>query len=793
MNKFLSLLKKLTPLLILIIGLNQIIVAQDCSCYDYLYMNDVESNAVHKFQIQADGSLVEILDPSTNDPWLTGINSPHGGGIDENGFFYVGDRTGNFSDWRLFKVNCDGEIIDTDVTGPTTFAATNIIVLDPHIYAIEGNFLTVTEICTGARIATYPFCVTGSGLNEFGGGTQNWGLELGSDGNIYITSPWNILEGPSFYTLEVYQFSTDYTTWPADCSQPPLFTYNSVNQVWGITMDDLGNYYVIERNTTDNNSSTILKFDSSGNLLGSLYDSNTDGTGFGNSAGIDYSPESGYLYVTSFEESCLTIVDPVTMQIVAEGIPPTPGSSAKGLQIINQCCLETTTASTYSVSLCPSDELELPIRDLLPCPSACTDPSLWTVPGDVGFDNCALTVDFSTTTTLPSCLTYNSTTESCNIVSLEICISLENPSTPLLEVVDNDCALATNGSINVITDCGTGSTLEYSVNAGNTWSTTLPTYDPINPMTVIARCVSNSNSACISPESAPVTTNPEDCCAEVPTTPLLEIVDNDCVLANNGSINILTDCGVGSTLEYSINAENTWSTTPPTYNSVPMTVIARCVSNDDPTCISPESAPVSTNPEDCCAANPTTPVLEVVDNDCALNTNGSINIITDCGAGSTMEYSTNAGNTWSTTLPTYDPVNTMAVIARCVSNDDSNCISPESTPVKTNPTNCCCDPQCPTTPVLEVVDNDCALNTNGSINVITDCGAGSTLEYSVNAGYTWSTTIPTYIPAPMTVIARCVSNDDSTCVGPESTQVITSPTNCCCATQCSIISVTVKD
>jgi|GEM_PF-1647873 len=48
------------------------------------------------------------------------------------------------------------------------------------------------------------------------------------------------------------------------------------------------------------------------------------------------------------------------------------------------------------------------------------------------------------------------------------------------------------------TDCPTGSTLEYSIDAGATWSTTLPTYDQMNAVTVDTRCVCDVDPSIVS-------------------------------------------------------------------------------------------------------------------------------------------------------------------------------------------------------------------------------------------------------------------------------------------------------
>lgn len=83
----------------------------------------------------------------------------------------------------------------------------------------------------------------------------------------------------------------------------------------------------------------------------------------------------------------------------------------------------------------------------------------------------------------------------------------------------------------------------------------------------------------------------------------------------------------------------------------------------------------------------------------------------------------------------------------------------------------------PPTPEISVTDNVCDPASNGSFNIVTDCGTGFTLEWSTDSGTTWSTTAPTYGTAPMTVMTRCVDDADPTCLA-ESTAVTSAPVDC---------------
>ncbi len=84
----------------------------------------------------------------------------------------------------------------------------------------------------------------------------------------------------------------------------------------------------------------------------------------------------------------------------------------------------------------------------------------------------------------------------------------------------------------------------------------------------------------------------------------------------------------------------------------------------------------------------------------------------------------------------------------------------------------------PSAPALSVTNNTCSPVVNGSINVITSCGAGTHIEFSANGGISWSPVAPTYGTSAITVIARCVNDSDANCVSADSPSVTTAPVAC---------------
>ncbi len=96
---------------------------------------------------------------------------------------------------------------------------------------------------------------------------------------------------------------------------------------------------------------------------------------------------------------------------------------------------------------------------------------------------------------------------------------------------------------------------------------------------------------------------------------------------------------------------------------------------------------------ECACLVPASPEIAVTNNVCAPETPGIFSVTTACDTGSTLEWSTDNGTTWSTTAPVYD-ANVITAIARCVNDIDDTCISIESMPVTSAPNNCCPDPNC---------------------------------------------------------------------------------------------------
>jgi hypothetical protein len=340
-----------------------------------------------------------------------------------------------------------------------------------------------------------------------------------------------------------------------------------------------------------------------------------------------------------------------------------------------------------------------------------------------------------------------------------------------LSIVNNTCSPLVSGSVSA-TGCGAGTVLEYSINAGGSWSTTAPTYTT-SVINVLARC-RNTTTNCVS-ANASGATNPVVCptCPTLTATTAAAVVVNStcnasCTVAGGSISAPTTACPTGSTLQYSVNgAAGPWTTTLPTYNqTTAVTVSTRCNCDIDNAISSPIGS-VTTVPGTC--TTPGTPTLSIVNNTCSPLVSGSVSA-TGCGAGTVLEYSINAGGSWSTTAPTYT-TSVINVLARC-RNTTTNCVSANASGA-TNPVVC---PTCPTltatTAAAVVVNSTCNASctvAGGSISApTTACPTGSTLQYSVNgAAGPWTTTLPTYNQTTaVTVSTRCNCDIDNAISSP---------------------------
>ena len=122
---------------------------------------------------------------------------------------------------------------------------------------------------------------------------------------------------------------------------------------------------------------------------------------------------------------------------------------------------------------------------------------------------------------------------------------------------------------------------------------------------------------------------------------------------------------------------------------------------------------------------------------------GTIALGTVSGTGGTLQYSTDNGSTWSTTLPVYDQDGPAQTIYASVLS--TNGCRSGNTLVGTTVPGVCTTPAAPagTLAITNSTCTNCTLS-GGSIALGTVSGSGGTLQFSTNNGTTWSTTLPVY-------------------------------------------------
>lgn len=518
--------------------------AQDCTCVEYLYLNEpTGGGAIHKFTVNLDGSLTEVAG-ANGIPWFDNnaqgeqMTEPHGLAMDVNGNLYIGERSSG--DVRRF--DCEGNI------DPETGADGFVINTGGNSYATDGIYVYfhAQSPAFPKRIRRYSLCDgTEQGevcLNQEDASKRAWGIKRYDDGTFIMTTDF-LSEGTENM---IFVFNPQESDWDGNtCFDPVLTEADGILgnasgdrwEPWGTTFDADGNLYIGYAQYVQGGSSVfpnagaIQKWspDGSGgyNLESTLTDFDADGSGFTRASELAYSETNGYLYVstTSPVDDCVArfTTDPFAYDGVAVPSPGT-GTNAKGMSLNTECCPPSGN-NTFSAPLC-QDEFELgmsiPLGDLTGCGGKICDGD-WTLvdtPIDMSFDECinALTITGSQpcgTFSLSgggagsSCAAYTITYNICySDCSIPTC---EAPASPVLAVTNNICP-SIEGSFSIVTPCNDTSTIEYSIDGGNNWSSTLPTW--MDGRSVIARCVDNIDDTCVSSNSVAVVAVLDDCCPQ---------------------------------------------------------------------------------------------------------------------------------------------------------------------------------------------------------------------------------------------------------------------------------------
>ena len=364
---------------------------------------------------------------------------------------------------------------------------------------------------------------------------------------------------------------------------------------------------------------------------------------------------------------------------------------------------------------------------------------------------------------------------------------------PTVTVTDNVCDPIQAGNIVLTTDCVDGTTAEFSTDDGVTWSTTLPVYDPNNNVTILSRCVEDEAQCVIeffdfeslAPSTDPVTDiNNAGLNANGITLQSLTVVNNGTATQDDFEISDDHLAGAFGPKLGVENANGLANNQTATFTfSGPMEdfcIILNDLDQNDAAVINGSlagGAPIALTAADYSfpfgmGACPAFTNNNTFQSQCF----GNVGNVSNSLQGAVqvcfpspidqleiLFYDWNGTGGGSYTITTFEI---------CVPQEI--CISDTLTTM-TSPVACCVQPAAP---VLAVTDNVCNPLTDGMFTVVTDCPAGTTLEYSIDNGLNWTLTRPTYPNTGNAIIARCVDSSLNGCISENSAPVTSNAMAC---------------
>lgn len=507
-------------------------MAQVCECTEMLYLNErTNGGAVHKYSIDpANGDLTEI-----GSPWFDNaaagedLIDPHGNTTDLNGNVYVGERL----DLDIRKFNCDGTLSPKSEFVIPNQAGFNFASVGNTLYTNGGGKIIIAfDLCTGDSINSV--CLDQARNNE------DWGFYYDErTATFYSTGIAFGSNNDGAFNGDIWAYTaSDFET--GTCVSPFISTDDGVvnpgdvelpyGNLRGITTDLMGNIYVVFSDryallSPTPRSAKLVKFSPTGQFISEIPWDSVDGDGgyfFGQA--IVYSETSNSLYVAtgSTIEDCVAHFD-LDLNYLGVAVPPvaTGDAEAKGMSIVVECC-PTEPVQVITDAICNAT---LPynafVNEVYPCTAGVSCEAPWEFDAAnsdavANFNDCSQSIELTSF----GCATFTQASDGAGLkqcgafnITFEICVYEGDLAPPVISFLDNTCNPDVAGSVSINTPCEDGSVIEFSVDGGASWSTTVPTYDFVLPVTMRARCVSETCGA--SPESADVTSAPQECCPPV--------------------------------------------------------------------------------------------------------------------------------------------------------------------------------------------------------------------------------------------------------------------------------------
>lgn len=385
-----------------------------CNCNEYIYLNEPGAKKVHKFKVESNGALTEIL--VGGNPWYPGnyptseLSSPHGLGTDINGRLYIGENGSANSYIRQFTTN--GTITPTsgfnllvDDTNQNTFSIGNTF----YINANGGP--KAYDLCTGQLIGQV--CLNSSDGGQVTG--QNlWGLTYNAKTEMVYASARNRGPGVSaagnVWAFTRAQLESALAT--GSCINPIIkegpsatinvgekFTPNLGGGVFGVVSDNQKNIYVVKSAIDGGTISYILKYDAQGGFIAQSQPSNITGAG-SQAIGIIWSEGTNKLYMSNLTgdpaQDCISAFDANTLAYTGTAVPnPASGTGgSKALAIIKECCPSPAVVNIDQTFCGNNLNKQIFLQELLKCEGIIGEGSWSADPANVGlaYDECSKSI-----------------------------------------------------------------------------------------------------------------------------------------------------------------------------------------------------------------------------------------------------------------------------------------------------------------------------------------------------------------------------------------------------------------
>ncbi|MEM6318183.1 MAG: GEVED domain-containing protein, partial [Bacteroidota bacterium] len=427
-----------------------------CNCTEKLYLNDPDLNEVHKFNVNSGGSVNEV-----GRPWLSNITNPHGFAVDLNGNLYVvevtsfpGSAIGGVRG-PLNKISSDGTVLDGDYFAPEDHFAGSYGSKDGILYVPTEEFDAVQaySLCDGTELGRMSI---GAGGDVKGWGFHmddtNWYYPDRATGNIYTGSLDTSLYNATGTNSGSLLFSTGITT-SSNGSD-----HVNMSGLMGLTIDDAGNFYIVQNTTPGNAPTTYLrKYSPTGVLLATVSDNTasvntTSGqSGFHGARDVTYSPDENLLYVGA-RDNCIAVFNTNLVEQTALNVGNPFNGVAKQISITKECCpVQPTTNINPTICYSGVGDTTIFLQELLSC-EGITSSGTWTETSsnpNITFNTCDKSITLSAAAsnscaqfTLTSAGTGANSVCGAYTITADICASCTACTTPTVSAsaIPSTCA-----------------------------------------------------------------------------------------------------------------------------------------------------------------------------------------------------------------------------------------------------------------------------------------------------------------------------------------------------------------